>query len=65
MNNVRQVELAINVYVSGNSGSKLPLIEDGPAWAWDLPDSAAQGMLANGMGKKIVLLPRNSLERIY
>src|SRR5579862_7740116 len=57
LNNVRQVDLAVTIYAGGNNGDKLPLIEDGPAWAWDLPDSVAQGMLANGMGKKSFYCP--------
>jgi prepilin-type N-terminal cleavage/methylation domain-containing protein len=57
LNNVRQVGIAINVYAGGDNGDKLPLIEDGPAWAWDLPDAAAQVMLANGMGKKSFYCP--------
>jgi prepilin-type N-terminal cleavage/methylation domain-containing protein len=57
LNNVRQVDIAINAYASGDNGDKLPLIEDGPAWAWDLPDSTAQVMLANGMGKKSFYCP--------
>jgi len=54
LNNMRQVVIAINVYASGD---KLPVIEDGPAWAWDFPDSAAGVMLASGMTKKSFYCP--------
>ena len=55
LNNLRQIVLGINVYAS--SGSKLPVIEDGPAWAWDLPDSAVQVMLGSGASKKSFYCP--------
>src|SRR5215469_10188597 len=57
LNNTRQIVTAIHVYAGSDNRDKLPLIEDGPAWAWDLPDSATQGMLANGMGKKSFYCP--------
>jgi DNA replication and repair protein RecF len=56
LNNLRQIEIATHVYAS-DSQDKLPLIADGPAWAWDLPDSAAQIMLASGMTKKSFYCP--------
>ena len=55
LNNVRQIVIGINVYAS--TGSRLPVIEDGPAWAWDLPDSAAQVMLGSGAAKKSFYCP--------
>lgn len=55
LNNVRQLVIGINVYAS--SGNKLPVIEDGPAWAWDLPDSASQVMLGSGASKKSFYCP--------
>lgn len=57
LNNTRQIVIAINVYAGSDNRDKLPLIEDGPAWAWDLPDSVTQVMLANGMGKKSFYCP--------
>ena len=54
LNNLRQVMIGINVYANGN---KLPLIADGPAWAWDFPDSAAQAMLDSGLSKKSFYCP--------
>ena len=55
LNNVRQLVIGIHVYAS--SESRLPVIENGPAWAWDLPDSAAQVMLGSGAPKKSFYCP--------
>jgi prepilin-type N-terminal cleavage/methylation domain-containing protein len=55
LNNVRQIIIGINVYAT--TGSRLPVIEDGPAWAWDLPDSAATVMLGSGAPKKSFYCP--------
>ncbi|HEY3760622.1 MAG TPA: type II secretion system protein [Verrucomicrobiae bacterium] len=61
LNNLRQLELSTSAYAS-ESQDKLPVIADGPAWAWDLPDSAAQIMLANGMVKKSFYCPGTVLK---
>ena len=55
LNNERQLAIGIHVYAS--DASKLPVIENGPAWAWDLPDSAAQVMLGSGATKKSFYCP--------
>ncbi len=56
LNNVRQLVIGLHIYAT-SSGSKLPVIEDGPAWAWDLPDSAALVMLGSGASKKSFYCP--------
>lgn len=55
LNNVHQLIIGIHVYASG--GNNLPVIEDGPAWAWDMPDSAVQVMLGSGASKKSFYCP--------
>src|SRR5258708_6515995 len=49
LNNVHQVEIAMNIY-SGDARDKLPVFTtgSGAAWAWDLPAPAADAMLASG-----------------
>jgi prepilin-type N-terminal cleavage/methylation domain-containing protein len=51
LNNVRQIIVAANIY-SGDFKDKLPVMEGGANWAWDLPDPAAQVMLASGLTKR-------------
>jgi prepilin-type N-terminal cleavage/methylation domain-containing protein len=56
LNNVHQVELAINIY-STDSRDKLPVMTGNANWAWDLPDPAAQIMLSSGITKKAFYCP--------
>lgn len=56
VNNVHQIEIAINIY-AGQFNDKLPPIvavagKAAPSWAWDLPAPAADVMLASGLTKK-------------
>ena len=56
LNNVHQIEVAINVYTV-DFKDKLPPIErvgtlNSPAWAWDLPTTASDVMLSSGMTKR-------------
>ena len=53
LNNVKQIEIALNIYAN-DSGDKLPVFTaTGNAhWAWDLPDPAAQLMLSSGLTMK-------------
>ena len=56
LNDVHQIEIALNVYAS-DSRDKLPVLVGGANWAWDLPDSAAQVMLSSGLTKKVFYCP--------
>jgi prepilin-type N-terminal cleavage/methylation domain-containing protein len=58
LNNVHQIEIAINSYTV-DSKDKLPVITfgSGAAWAWDLPNSAADIMLNSGLTKKALFDP--------
>ncbi len=57
LNNIHQVEVAMNVYTVDYK-DKLPVYDAtipggiNAGWAWDLPDPAAQAMLASGLTKK-------------
>ena len=56
LNNVHQIEIAVNIY-AGDFKDKLPPIggpgqNSGAAWAWDLPNTAADIMLNSGLTKK-------------
>src|SRR5271157_1800685 len=51
LNNVHQVEIAVNVYAT-DSRDKLPVLAGNANWAWDLPDPPAQIMLSSGLVKK-------------
>ena len=51
MNNIHQIELAINMY-AGDNKDKLPVSSDVGAWVWDLPWDIGDQMIANGMQKK-------------
>ena len=51
LNNIKQMEVGCNVYTV-DSKDKLPPVAGSSAWAWDLPDPAAQVMLSSGMTKK-------------
>ena len=51
LNNHHQIIVAINVN-SVDYKDKLPVMQGGANWAWDLPDSAAQVMLASGITKR-------------
>ncbi len=61
MSNVRQIEIAANIY-AGGFNDKLPVIPTSPNvhWAWDLPDPAAQIMLSSGLTKKAFYDPGTS-----
>jgi len=50
------LEVAINVY-AGDSKDKLPVLIGSANWAWDLPDPAAQIMLASGVTKNTFYCP--------
>jgi prepilin-type N-terminal cleavage/methylation domain-containing protein len=53
LNNVKQIEIAINIYAN-DYNDKLPVFTTtgNAKWAWDLPDPAAQVMLSSGLTKK-------------
>jgi prepilin-type N-terminal cleavage/methylation domain-containing protein len=53
LNNIHQIEVAINVYTV-DFKDKLPvyLVGQNAGWAWDVPDPAAQLMLSSGLTKK-------------
>jgi prepilin-type N-terminal cleavage/methylation domain-containing protein len=59
LNNLHQIEIAVNVY-AGESYDKLPVMQGGANWAWDLPDSAAQVMLHSGLTPKSFYDPGTS-----
>ncbi len=56
VNNLHQLEVAINVYTA-DFQDKLPVLAGNAAWAWDLPDPAAQVMLSSGVTKKTFYCP--------
>jgi prepilin-type N-terminal cleavage/methylation domain-containing protein len=58
LNNVHQIEIALNVY-SGQFNDKLPVFTatGNARWAWDLPDPPAQIMLSSGLTKKSFYCP--------
>lgn len=62
LNNVHQIEVAINIY-SVDFKDKLPPIVAlpapyaSPAWAWDLPATASDVMLSSGLTKKACFDP--------
>jgi prepilin-type N-terminal cleavage/methylation domain-containing protein len=58
LNNLHQIEVAINIY-AGDSKDKLPQWTAG-AWAWDLPANVADLMLASGIQKKTLYSPGTS-----
>ena len=47
MNNLHQIEIALNFY-GGQSNDKLPVLSGG-AWAWDIPNSCINIMLKSGL----------------
>ena len=53
MNNIHQIELALNMY-AGDNKDKLPAFPPTAvgAWGWDLPWDIGDQMIANGMQKK-------------
>ena len=51
MDNIHQIELAINMY-AGDNKDKLPASTTVGSWAWDLPWDIGDQMIANGMQKK-------------
>ncbi len=61
LNNIHQMEIALNVY-SGQFNDKLPVLEGSTgasvgSWVWDLPDFAAQAMLRSGLTAKAFYCP--------
>ena len=58
LNNVHQIEIAMNVY-SGQFNDKLPVFTatGNAKWAWDMPDPVAQVMLSSGLIKKSFYCP--------
>jgi len=61
MNNVHQIEIATVAYAS-DFGNKLPVLQatpglGTPAWAWDLPATAADNMLNSGVTKQTFYCP--------
>jgi prepilin-type N-terminal cleavage/methylation domain-containing protein len=59
MNNVHQIEVAINVYTADYK-DKLPVLTGAATWCWDLPVSAADPMLNSGLTKKALFCPSTS-----
>ncbi|HMP84304.1 MAG TPA: prepilin-type N-terminal cleavage/methylation domain-containing protein [Verrucomicrobiota bacterium] len=51
MNNVKQLTLALHAYGADNR-DKLPVLQGGAAWPWDIPTNAATIMLAEMGGQK-------------
>src|ERR1019366_5639046 len=53
LNNVHQIELAVNMY-AGDNRDKLPAFPSTVtgAWVWDLPWDIGDQLIANGMQKK-------------
>ena len=58
LNNLHQMEIAINIYAT-DSRDKLPTLA-AARWAWDLPDPAAQVMISSGLTKKSFYCPSTS-----
>jgi len=58
VNNLHQFAIATTIYASDNR-EKLPEITSA-GWAWDIPDYAAQSMLASGLQKKTFYCPGTS-----
>jgi hypothetical protein len=58
MNDIHQMGIGLNVY-TGQYNDKLPVLTStgGPAWVWDMPDSAAQLLLKSGMDKSTFYCP--------
>ena len=58
LNNHHQIEIALNIY-TGSFADKLPVfsVGSGAAWAWDLPNAAADIMLQSGLTKKALYDP--------
>ena len=58
MNNLHQMGVSLFVY-GGDFNDKLPVFEPpgGASWAWDLPSSTGQAMLASGCQKKTFYCP--------
>jgi len=58
LNNVHEIEVAVNVYAS-DSLDKLPVLtaNSGAQWAWDFPNAPADVMLRSGLTKKALYDP--------
>jgi prepilin-type N-terminal cleavage/methylation domain-containing protein len=57
LNNLKQFAVATFIY-AGDNKEKLPEIASpGGGWAWDLPSTVADAMLANGLQKKTLYCP--------
>lgn len=58
LNNVHQIEIAINIYAA-EFKDRLPVLTaaSGAAWSWDLQNSAAEIMLNSGLTKKALYDP--------
>ena len=56
LNQVHQIEIATAIYTT-DTRDKLPVLVGSAAWAWDLPDPAAQVMLNSGLIKKSFYCP--------
>jgi prepilin-type N-terminal cleavage/methylation domain-containing protein len=55
MSNLKQINLSLQMY-AGENNSNLP-VGDGGYWAWDIPGTAAQFMLANGATWRLFYCP--------
>ena len=56
LNNLHQLEIAMNVYAS-ESVDKLPLLDGNANWPWDVPEPATAIMLRSGMTQKTFFCP--------
>jgi type II secretory pathway pseudopilin PulG len=56
MSNEKQLYTSVHIYCDDN-GDKLPLIQGGASWPWDLPSAATAPMLGSGCTKKTFYCP--------
>ena len=56
LNNGKQLYTSLHIY-SDDNGDKLPLIQGGAQWPWDMPTSATTAILNSGCTKKTFYCP--------